>query len=285
MVTEGPRHTLIQITDPHIRAEDTTCVGQVDTFALLGSALRVVEELSPRPTAVLFTGDLADSGAPEAYRRLRELVEPLLARIGVPAVYLPGNHDGREVMREHLLGEAPNGAPLDSVSWFGDVRVVALDSTVPGFSYGMLEAAQLDWLRAELATPAPAGTVVALHHPPLPSFAPFTSSIELQNPADLTSAIAGTDVRAVLAGHTHMVGGGVVAGVPVWAGGPLATIQDPVLPQGALRGLAAPSLTRLDLYADAAVATHVPLDVEVVWQVPAEKLAPTVATFLSQLPR
>ncbi|WP_156934984.1 metallophosphoesterase [Pseudonocardia spinosispora] len=283
-MTEGPRHTLIQITDSHIRAEDTTGAGQVDTFALLGSALRVVEALAPRPTAVLFTGDLADDGDPLAYSRLRDLVGPVLARIGVPAVYLPGNHDVRGVMREHLLDQAPDDAPLDSVSWFGDVRVVALDSTVPGFAYGLLEPAQLEWLRSELATPAPAGTVVALHHPPLPSFAPFTSSIELQNRADLAAAIAGTDVRAVLAGHTHMVGGGVVAGVPVWTGGPLATIQDPVLPGGALRGLAAPGLTRLDLYTNTAVATHVPIDVDVVWQVPPEKLAPTVEKFRSQLP-
>ncbi|MGH3613251.1 MAG: hypothetical protein ACRDRK_11790 [Pseudonocardia sp.] len=37
--------------------------------------------------------------------------------------------------------------------------------------------------------------------------------------------IGGTDVRVVLAGHTHVVSAGTVAGIPVWTGGALATMR------------------------------------------------------------
>ncbi|MGH3613252.1 MAG: metallophosphoesterase family protein [Pseudonocardia sp.] len=50
-----------------------------------------------------------------------------------------------------------------------------LDSTVPGRAYGEVRPDQLAWLRAELTEPAPAGTVLALHHPALPTAAPLAA--------------------------------------------------------------------------------------------------------------
>jgi 3',5'-cyclic AMP phosphodiesterase CpdA len=97
----------------------------------------------------------------------------------------------------------------------GGLRLIALDSTVPGWHHGDLDAAQLSWLRAELAEPAPRGTILALHHPPLPSHIPFFDILELRDQRGLADAIAGTDVRAILAGHLHYSTSGTFAGVPV----------------------------------------------------------------------
>src|SRR5918992_531881 len=116
----------------------------------------------------------------------------------------------------------------------GDLRILVLDSTVPGHPYGALRPGQLDRLRAELAEPVPAGTVLALHHPPLPSAAPLASAIRLLRRDDLAAAIAGTDVRLVLAGHTHVVSAGALGGGAVWTGGPLATTLDGLAPGAAL---------------------------------------------------
>ena len=93
----------------------------------------------------MFTGDLADHGAPEEYRQLRALLGP------TPAVFVAGNHDDRAALREHLLGETPSADTLDHVVRLGDLRIVVLDSTVPGRAYGELRPGQLAWLRAELA--------------------------------------------------------------------------------------------------------------------------------------
>lgn len=277
-------HTLIQITDLHIGPEGGTIRNPVDTYVVLDQALRAVERAGLRPAAVLFTGDLTESGTGAEYRRLRGLVDPALARLGTRPVYVAGNHDDRAALREHLLGQPLDTAPLDQVSWFGNLRVIALDSTVPGHGYGLVDATQLDWLRAELATPAPDGTVLTLHHPPLPTPVPLSGAIELQNRAALAEALTGSDVRMVLAGHTHVVSAGSLAGIPVWTGGPVATTFDSLLSDGALRGLASPSISRIDLFADSVLASHVPFDAATLTSVPAAVMQPQIDALRAQLP-
>ena len=125
---------------------------------------------------------------------VRAIVEPVPDRLGVPVVYAAGNHDDREAFRAHLLDEAPSREPLDQVVRVGTLRIIVLDSTVPGQAHGSLRPGQLAWLRAELAEPVPAGTVLALHHPPLPSAAPLAASIPLLHREELGDAIAGPDV-------------------------------------------------------------------------------------------
>jgi Icc protein len=66
-----------------------------------------------------------------------------------------------------------------------------------------------------LSTPAPLGTILALHHPPLPSHLPLFDILELPDQGRLASAVAGSDVRAILGGHLHYSTSGTFAGVPV----------------------------------------------------------------------
>ena len=54
-----------------------------------------------------------------------------------------------------------------------------------------------------------------IHHPPLPSHIPFFGILELRHQDALAGVIAGTDVRAILAGHLHYSTSGTFAGVPV----------------------------------------------------------------------
>lgn len=249
-----PTHTLIQITDLHIGGRKR------DTDPVVSHALRTVEESRTRPDALVLTGDLADHGTAAEYGRVRDLVEPVAARIGAAVVYVAGNHDDRAELRSHLLGAEPSYAPFDHVRRLGGLRIVVLDTSVPGEAHGELEPAQLAWLRAELSQPAPAGTVLALHHPPLPSPFGYVRAMELRHREALTSVIAGTDVRIVLAGHTHMVSAGAVAGVPVWTGGAAPFLLDPLPPAGSDRVLHRPTISRVDLFPDGVLATAIPLD-------------------------
>jgi 3',5'-cyclic-AMP phosphodiesterase len=270
VVTPVPDHTLIQITDLHLVGDGAYLRDDIDTSDSLARVLAAVEESDVRPAALLFTGDLADAGESAAYARLRALVEPVAARLGAPALFVMGNHDDRATLRKHLLGthllgtqlgQPADTAPLDYVTRLGDLRIVVLDSTVPGHAHGELSPAQLAWLEAELSEPAPAGTVLALHHPPLPSASRLSAAIELQNRVALGAVLAGTDVRIVLAGHTHVVSAGAVAGVPVWTGGATSFVSDALFPAGE-RALLAPSVTRIDLFADSVIATAVPIGAE-----------------------
>jgi len=203
------------VSDTHLLAGNTPLGGRFDTAANLARTLAAAEATGIRPDAIVFTGDLTDLGEPEAYAALREAVQPVAERLGAPVVWVAGNHDERPALRRDLLGLEPTEEPVTGVWDLAGLRLIALDSTVPGWHHGDLDSAQLEWLRHVLATPAPLGTILALHHPPLPSHVPLFDILELRDQGRLAEVIAGTDVRAILAGHLHYSTSGTFAGVPV----------------------------------------------------------------------
>ncbi len=205
---------ILHLSDTHLLGGDRLLGERYDTARHLRRTLEAAEATGVRPDAVVFTGDLTDLGEPEAYRALRAEVEPWAARLGAPVVWVAGNHDERPALRAELLDAEASEEPVTGVWDLGGLRVIALDSTVPGWHHGDLDAAQLDWLRGELAEPAPLGTILALHHPPLPTHIPFFDILELRDQAGLAEAIAGSDVRAILAGHLHYSTSGTFAGSP-----------------------------------------------------------------------
>jgi 3',5'-cyclic-AMP phosphodiesterase len=256
------RHTIVQLTDLHLLPEGQLLRDRIDTFDVLARTLVEIENSGVRPSALLFTGDLAEAGEPEAYQRLRALVEPVAARMGTTALYVMGNHDSRPELREHLLGQARNDEPYDYTVWLGGLRVAVLDTTVPGFSHGELTGDQLDRLAAELSEPAPDGTVLALHHPPLPTTSRIAAAIELRSSKELAAVLSGTDVRVVLAGHTHVVSAGALAGIPVWTGGTTAFASGAFAAGGGESQLVSPAANRVDLFDDSLIVTTVAMNAE-----------------------
>lgn len=164
-----PDYVLLHISDTHLIGGDRRLYGAVDADDRLGELLEQLNQSGLRPDAIVFTGDLADKGEPAAYRKLRGLVEPFAAQLGAELVWVMGNHDDRAELRKFLLDEAPSMAPLDRVCMIDGLRIIVLDTSVPGHHHGEIRASQLGWLAEELATPAPDGTILALHHPPIPS--------------------------------------------------------------------------------------------------------------------
>ncbi len=228
---------ILHLSDTHLLGGDRLLGDRFDTARHLRRTLAAAEATGVRPDAVVFTGDLTDLGEPEAYRALRDAVEPWAARLGAPVVWVAGNHDERPALRAHLLDSPATEEPVTSVHDLGGLRLIALDSTVPGWHHGDLDAAQLEWLRAELAEPAPLGTILALHHPPLPTHIPFFDILELRDQAGLAEAIAGSDVRAILAGHLHYSTSGTFAGVPVSVASASCYTMDLARPADAVNGM------------------------------------------------
>ena len=209
------RRTIVHLSDTHLMGGKVPLGGRYDTTANLTRALEAVERTGVRPDAVVITGDLTDLGEPDAYRALKATVEPVAARLGAPLVWVAGNHDERPALRSELLGLAPTQEPITQVWDLDGLRLIALDTSVPGWHHGDLDDAQLTWLRQALATPAPLGTILAMHHPPLPSHIPFFDILELRDQPRLAEIVAGSDVRSILAGHLHYSTSGMFAGVPV----------------------------------------------------------------------
>ncbi|CAJ61650.1 MULTISPECIES: metallophosphoesterase [Frankia] len=269
-----PSHILIQLSDTHIVREGELLHGRVDSHAGLRTALEQIEASTLKVGALLLTGDLADSGDLVAYQRLRDLVEPVAERLGAPVLYAVGNHDARGPFRAGLLGAEPTEEAYDYVHWVDDLRIIVLDTTEPGEHGGFLGTAQLRWLADELATPAPGGTVLALHHPPVPSPIAMVNKYLLAEPANLADVLAGTDVRIVLTGHAHHSSAGVIGGVPVWVAGATAYSARTLGPADRLTGMVGGEYTRVDVYPDSAVATAIPLTpTEVIYDVTLDEIA------------
>lgn len=254
-----PLHTLIQFSDVHVVPEGKLLHGSVDTLANLEAALTEVEAAAVRPAALLFTGDLADAGDAESYRRLRETVGKAAARIGAPALFGMGNHDTREAFHADLLGNQPSSSARDFVHEADGLRIIVLDTTEPGHHHGDLTDEQLAWLRERLATPAEHGTILALHHPPIPSPLEILEMLTLRQHAELADIVRGSDVRLIVAGHAHHTTCGSLGGVPVWVAPATAYSADVLAPAGLIRGATGGGYTRIDVYADEATATFVPI--------------------------
>ncbi|MGO3885715.1 MAG: metallophosphoesterase [Mycetocola sp.] len=210
-----PRQTIVHLSDPHLLGSGARLGGSIDCSAQLKATLAQVERSGGNISALVFTGDLTDLGEGDAYVELRAVVEPVAARLGAQIHWVMGNHDEREPFRQHLLDAPASADPIDSVRMSGGLRLITLDSTVPGYHHGALEDTQLRWLAEVLAEPAPEGSVLMMHHPPIPSPQPLFDLLELEHQDRLAAVLRGSDVRVILAGHLHYASHATFAGIPV----------------------------------------------------------------------
>jgi Icc protein len=196
---------LAQISDLHIKRPGALAYRRVDTAAALARCVARLNALEPRPDAVVITGDLVDGGSAEEYRHLRTLLAPL----AIPYYLLVGNHDDRVALRDAFIDHAYLRAGGEFVQYaldIGPLRLIALDSQVPGQSAGTLCDARLAWLAAELDAARGAPVVIALHHPPFVSGIGHMDAQRLDpTSAERLAAILGRydNVERVICGHLH----------------------------------------------------------------------------------
>src|SRR5262249_36094374 len=254
-----PDYVLIHISDTHL-ISDGCLYGAVDADGRLGELLEQLKQSGVRHDAVVFTGDLADTGEPEAYRKLRAVVEPFAAELGAELVWVMGNHDNRAALRSFLLDEAPSMAPLDRVCMIDGLRIITLDTSVPGHHYGEISKSQLEWLARELETPAPHGSILGLHHPPIPRVFDLAVTVELRDQGALGQVLKGSDVRAILAGHLHYSTNATFVGIPVSVASATCYTQDLTVIAGGTRGRdGAQACNLVHVYQDTIVHSMIPL--------------------------
>ncbi|KVU29770.1 phosphodiesterase [Burkholderia ubonensis] len=211
---------LAQISDLHIKRPGQLAYQRVDTAAALARCIARLNALEPRPDAVLVTGDLVDFGRDDEYRHLRDLLAPL----EIPYYLMVGNHDDRAALRR-AFADRPEWQDGEFVQYafdVGAVRVLALDSQVPGASAGDLCDARLAWLAAQLDASRDRPVIVALHHPPFASGIGHMDALRLAPAAaaKLDALLRGyPNVERVLCGHVHRTmfarfGGTIASAVP-----------------------------------------------------------------------
>jgi 3',5'-cyclic AMP phosphodiesterase CpdA len=193
---------IAQISDLHLRTDGSLMHG-IDTRAALANCVAHVNGLDPRPDLVLATGDLADLALPEDYRVLRAMLDGL----AMPVYVIPGNHDDREALRASFgdLGYLPKNGPfLHYTVESYPLRLIGLDTVLPGEIGGGLCPSRLRWLADRLTEQPDRPTVIFMHHPPFTSGIAFLDRPPFERAAE-TARLVGEhrQVRQVICGHIH----------------------------------------------------------------------------------
>jgi Icc protein len=202
-LTAGSNTFLVQLTDLHIREPGRLAYGRLDTAPYLERAVQSVLRLRQPPDAVVITGDLADFGRAAEYAHLARLLAPL----AMPVYLMPGNHDDREQLRQAFPDHAYLGREgfVQYSVRVGALRLLALDTCVPGASHGALCEERLAWLEAQLEASRGEPVVIAMHHPPFETLIGHMDQNGLRQGADALEALVArhANVERVICGHLH----------------------------------------------------------------------------------
>ena len=195
---------ICQLTDLHVRPAGKPANRVSETNMFTERAFRAVARLNPSPDVVVITGDLTDCGLDEEYANLNRLLRRFLP---MPVFVIPGNHDRRGNFREglkHLPGVAADPHYVQYTVDDYPVRLVMLDTLVPGAGHGELGPEQLEFLDQALAAAPDKPTIVGMHHPPFACGIAHMDRINLRNIPDFAAIIARHhQVERIICGHHH----------------------------------------------------------------------------------
>lgn len=248
---------LLHLSDLHLRASGHAGEG-VDPDRSLALVLEACAHLGDL-SAVVVTGDVADDGSARAYERARAALLAFAQERGAHLVIGTGNHDVRSSFMKVLghghfrpdasvSGQAGPPGRVCAASTVDGLRIVTLDSLVPGKWFGRLDAEQLTWLRGLLDAEPDLPTVIAFHHPPITLDVEIQRRVRLEDGDDLAAVLRHGNPVTVLCGHFHQQISGQLGGVPTWVTPGVYTRIDHLTgPEGTERAMAGGSATLVDL--------------------------------------
>ena len=194
---------IAQITDPHVRPHGKRAYSVVESNAMLAATVEAINNLPRRPDVVIATGDLTDCGLTAEYAALRELLSPL----DMPVYLVPGNHDRRA---ELFAAFGADGYFPDDEEFLhyvvedNDVRLIGLDTVVPGAGHGRMCERRLRWLDDRLAEERDRPTLVFMHHPPFSTGLVAMDDINCRDGDKMAAVVAKYGhVERVVCGHHH----------------------------------------------------------------------------------
>ena len=250
------RRRVLHLSDLHLNARGELRYG-VDAGLALDAVLESCASLGEL-AAVIVTGDVADDGSEAAYRRARDVLLDFARIRRARLVFCVGNHDDRDAFTRSLgsghidadgndcgITVGPAGR-VCAVSEADEVRIVTLDSLVPGRWYGCLGPEQLRWVAAVLTAEQP--SILAFHHPPIDLGVEIQQRVGLDDRDGLAAVVRPALVTAILCGHFHQQIAGSVNGVPTWVTPGVFTRIDHLTGRpGSERAYAEGSATLLDI--------------------------------------
>jgi len=247
---------LCQISDLHVMAGRALAYGVVDTASCLERCVQRIVGLDPLPDVVIATGDLVDTPDTRSYGLLREI----LARLPLPVFLLPGNHDERRGMLSAFPDHRYLRRDGDFLQYAVDeypMRLLGLDTVIPGQPEGALCAQRLRWLEQRLSE-SDAPTLIALHHPPFFTGIDHMDQMGLTNSSALANVVRRfPQVQRLICGHLHrpiqaLFAGTMVSVCPSTAHQVLLDLK----PGSAARFVMEPAAFQLHLWTGDTLVTH-----------------------------
>lgn len=220
---------IAHLSDLHMRPADQATGAAAEANAMAERVLRSVAALAPRPDAIVITGDVTESGRPEAYAQFRTVLRHAAC---CPVYVVPGNHDRRAAFRaalHDLPGVAEDPDFVQYTADLGGLRLIMLDSVIDGAAFGALCSRRLDFLERALADASGMPVLIGLHHPPFRCGMEALDAIGLRDQETVLAMLASHGrVLGVLSGHHHRTIIGQSAGTTL-LGAPSASGQQAVL--------------------------------------------------------
>lgn len=195
--TKGNDFFFVQFSDIHWGFQQS--IVNPDPRGTLRRAIAMVNALGRRPDFVVFTGDLTHTTAdPGSRRRRMAEVREVLEEINISDLrFLPGEHDASldrgEAYRE-FFGE------LYYAFDHGGIHFIAIDNVSD--PRGVVDRAQLEWLRADLSHIASETPIVVFAHRPLFDLYPRWGW-STGNGGDVLNALKDHAHVTVFYGHIH----------------------------------------------------------------------------------
>ncbi len=193
---------IAQLSDPHISQPDTEFEALYKTADKLNSAINTINRLKYKPTAVVISGDLINCGQKEEYEQLK----PLLSALDMPCYLGIGNHDCRETFRECFshFDYVPKAGFIQYAIDQNDLRMVMLDTNIPGKPQGLLCTDRLDWLDQTLSEKPETPTILFMHHPPFMTGITAMDQMGLLEAENFGKVVQKHDqVIRIFCGHLH----------------------------------------------------------------------------------
>ena len=157
---------IVQISDTHVTDGGRKAYSVAPVVENLASCIQHINQLIPKPDLVFVTGDITFSGRLEEAKCAAELLDTLHC----PYFIIPGNHDSRDSLWSVFGGLSCPSSFQGFLSYVIEeypIRLIGLDSTVPGEPGGEMCSTRLGWLDSRLREEVEKPTIIFMHHPPV----------------------------------------------------------------------------------------------------------------------
>lgn len=161
----------------------------------------------------IISGDLIDSGDPEHYAPLKQLLD----QIPMPVLPVVGNHDDRAALIDALQPPIePNSPFVQYVVDTPDGHLIFLDTQSAGEGRGVFDDARYSWLENALTDAGTTPCYIFMHHPPAKLELGLLDDICLVEHEKFIAFVSRfPNVRHIFAGHVHRPISASVSGIPL----------------------------------------------------------------------